>query len=466
MHRVRLSAVSGLLSIVFFAVTAVAGDAPEQVVSIAVENISLTSATSDRVQFTANVSLLSSRRVTLREVMFAELHASGIPFYASPISDRLVLVPNQKVLPSQPLLLTVYLHDLSSLKPLHALVADGKISITGMAYASVDLTTAEKVFLRTGHARVPVKIDSALELHIPGGALGKASALALIDYGQAGLESAGSTWQSGAMSFSEQRRRLWQNYAPALVLAHATYELQDAAGKSFQREATAMGFRINGKQVVLPKSVLEPWKFDPDVAASMKQDGSLRILNYDLALWSAKTRLRDEFGQLSGAQAWRLSTHQLRLLPFTKDDSEQMFLPSEEDRTQKIRVHRRQRAAALGLVEITDPSVSPMSPILAGPDRPAASNHPSANVSLGVFRFPEGIEAREANPGLLLLSLRKGASDLELDTPIDSTGWGSPVISPEGIVGVVTSESSVISIAEAAKALKFSTNPQHAGDRR
>jgi hypothetical protein len=329
----------------------------------------------------------------------------------------------------------------------------------------VDLNTAEKVFLRTGHARVPVKIDSALDLHIPGGALAKFAALALIDYGQAGLESAGSVWQSGAMRLSEQRRYLWQNYVSALVLAHATYELRDSAGRAFQHEATAMGFRVNGMQVVLPKAVLEPWKFDPDVAASMKQDGSLKVSNYDLALWSPKARLRDDSGRLSEAQAWRLSTKQLRLLPFTKDDSEPMFLPVEENKTQKVMVHRRQVAAALGLVEITDPSVSPMSTILAAPDKPEDSNHAS-DAALGVFRFPEGIEAREANPGLLLVLPQKGASSLELDTPIDSTGWGSPVISPDGIVGVVTSESSVISIAEAAKALKFSINPQQAGERR
>jgi hypothetical protein len=38
---------------------------------------------------------------------------------------------------------------------------------------------------------------------------------------------------------------------------------------------------------------------------------------------------------------------------------------------------------------------------------------------------------------------------------IDSAGWGSPVISEAGIIGVVTQEDSVVPIAEAAKVLKF-----------
>ena len=56
----------------------------------------------------------------------------------------------------------------------------------------------------------------------------------------------------------------------------------------------------------------------------------------------------------------------------------------------------------------------------------------------------------------MLVSARPGAASLQLDSPIDSTGWGSPVIAPEGIIGIVTSEHSMISITEAAKALNFS----------
>jgi hypothetical protein len=455
----RLRFPVSLLSIVLFAVTVAASD-QEPVVSIAVENISLASIASDRVQLSANVSLLSSRKVTLHEVMFAQLNASGIQLYASPISQRLVLLPNQKVMPAEPLLLTVYFRDLSNLKPLHSLVEGEKVSITGMAYANVDLTPAQKLFLRTSSVRVPMKIDSAVELRIPGGAIIKAAALALISHAQEGLENAGSAWQTSMKMFSEQRQWLWKNYAPVLVLAHATYQLHNAKGATLSFETTAMGFRIRGYQVVLPKSVLEPWKFDPYIAASMKEDGSLKVSNYDLTLWPANARLRDDAGQLSVAQAWRFSTHQVRLLPFAKDDDESMFLPIEEDKTVKVRVHRRQSAAALGLVEITDPSVSPMRDVLADPVRPSDF---SRDTSLAVFRFPDELDAREANPRLLLISARQDASSLELDTPIDSTGWGSPVISLEGIVGVVTSENSVISITEVAKVLNFDANHQSKG---
>jgi hypothetical protein len=440
-----------------FTVSAMAGDSREPSVSIAVENISLASATTERLQLNANISLMSTRKVTLGEVVFAQLNASGVPFYAAPVSERLVLLPNQKVLPPKPLLLTVYLRDLNNLKPLRALVEDGKVTITGMAYAGVDLNQAEKLLLRTGHVRVPMKIDSAVELHIPGGVIAKIAALALIDHVQQGLDSAGSVWQSGARMFSERRQSLWKNYAPALVLAHATYQLRDRAGTTFRFESTAMGFRVNGNQVVLPKSVLEPWLFDPYVAASMKEDGSLKVSDYDLSLWPTKARIRDDAGQLSADQAWSLGAHQIRILPLTKDETEPMLM-SENGKTVRIRVHSRQSAAALGLVEITDPSVAPMSPALAFSDKPPSAGEAAGSGSLAIFRFPEGIDTREANPGIMLVSERPGATTLELDSPIDSTGWGSPVISQEGIIGVVASENAMISISEVAKALNFNTS--------
>jgi hypothetical protein len=450
----RFSAV--LLSVIIFTVSAMAGDSREPSVSIAVENVSLASATTERLQLNASISLMSTRKVALNEVVFGQLNASGVPFYAAAVSERLVLLPNQKVLPPKPLLLTVYLRDLNNLKPLRALVEDGKVTITGIAYARVDLTEAEKLFLRTGHVRVPMKIDSSVELHIPGGIIAKIAALALIDHVQQGLESTGSVWQSAAKLFSERRQSIWNDYAPALVLAHATYLLRDGAGATFPFESTAMGFRVNGHQVILPKSVLEPWKFDPYVAASMKEDGSLKVSGYDLSLWPAKARLRDDAGQLSADQAWSLSAHQIRILPLTKDDTEPMLL-TDNGKVVKIRVHSRQSAAALGLVEITDPSVAPMSPVLAVSGNLPSPKGASGGGDLAIFRFPEGIDTRQANPGIMLVSARPGVATLELDSPIDSSGWGSPVISQQGIIGVVSGENSMIPIADAAKALNFST---------
>jgi hypothetical protein len=254
--------------------------------------------------------------------------------------------------------------------------------------------------------------------------------------------------------FSQRRKQLWEQYAPTLVLAHSTYQLQDSAGKNFPFDATAVGFRVAGKQVLLPKSVLEPWKFDPDIAASMKQDRSLKVVAYDLAIWPANARLRNDDNKLLPEQAWRLSSKQLKLSSSTKDSVESMVLPQDGNKVVKVSVHRRQGTAALALVEIIDPAVVALKAVKATPTRTGESS------SLALFRFPEGIQGREARPELIVISGSSTAGEVRLDAMIDSAGWGSPVISEAGVVGVVTYENSVVPIAAATKALKFNLSSE------
>jgi hypothetical protein len=455
MQRSRFSAVLLTLTLLLLAGTAFADGGKTPSVNMVVQSLSLASVTADRIQFTAHVSLASSRKVVMHEVVFRQLYANGIPFYASPIEDHVALLPGENVLPPKPLTLTVYLRDLASLKPLRQLVQDEKISITGTAYANLDLNPAEKLFLFTGHARVQVKVDSVVELHIPGGAFAKAAALLLIDRAQLGVAGAGSAWDVAARAFSKQRESLWNQFEPALVLARATYRLKGAGGKSFPFESTAMGFRVGRNQVVVPKCILVPWKFDPYVAASMEKDGALKVSDYELVLWPADARLRDDSGELRMDQAWRSSTHQIRILPLTRDDSSSVLLPLQNGKVVKVKVHRRQGAAALGLVEITGPALPPITAALAASGRTdeAAEQARSAAGPFAVFYFPEGIQARTAKPRMLLMPAEQGLSSLELD--IDSSGWGSPVISRQGVVGVVTDEHSIVPITDAGTELNF-----------
>jgi hypothetical protein len=421
-------------------------------IRISLERLSLESLTSEKIQISADVGIVAQRKVTLRGVTFGQMALNGLPFYATPITEPLSLIPGQKVSPTQPILMTVYFHDLNSLRPLRSLVADEKVSLDGLAYAAVTMNAAEKMFLFTGGAQVPVRINESVELQIPGGFAAQMGALAAIDFAQKALDQAGSAMQSVQQATSEWRRQLWSSYAPALVLAHATWQFKDSAGKTFDEEATAMGFRVGGRQVVLPRSLLEPWKFDPYLAASMKEDGNLKVDHYDLWLWPEGAQLRDESGALLPAHAWRLSAGAVRVLPLAKEDNETMLVPEGEGKIMKVEVHRRQGSGALALVEITDQTVAPMAAPLALPA--AGAGVPPAG-QLAVFRFPGGVAAREARPDVVMVTMSASATEYALDPAIDPSGWGSPVISSQGIVGVVTHENAAVPIADAQAFLKF-----------
>jgi hypothetical protein len=421
-------------------------------IGISLERLSLESLTSEKIQISADVAIVAQRKVTLRGVTFGQMALNGLPFYATPITEPLSLIPGQKVSPAHPIVMTVYFHDLNSLRPLRSLVADEKVSLDGMAYAAVTMNAAEKMFLFTGGAQVPVRINESVGVEIPGGFAAQMGALAAIDFAQKALDQAGSAMQSVQQATSEWRRQLWTSYAPKLVLAHAAWQFKDASGKTFDEEATGMGFRVSGRQVLLPRSLLEPWKFDPYLAASMKQDGDLKVDHYDLWLWPEGAQLRDESGALLPEHAWRLSTGAVRVLPLAREDNEVMLVPEGDGKIMKVEVHRRQGSGALALVEITDETVAPMAAQIAVP---TAGGNASAAGPLAVFRFPGGVAAREARPDVVMVTMPAAATGYALDPAIDPSGWGSPVISSQGIVGVVTEENAAVPIADAQAYLKF-----------
>jgi hypothetical protein len=442
----RSSRLLGLLALLLCPLTLLAAETGEPPVRVNVESISLASAAIDKVQLNAKVSLWSAQKATVRELSFEQFRANGVPFYVSPYRDPAALPAKTNVSLPKPMLLTVYFRDLDSSRPLREMIAGSKLTFAGIAYADLDLSLAAKVLLTSKQARVSLPVKGEVELQVPGGPLARKAAVDLLTVADAGWNQMGSVWQSTAKLFSDWRRQLWDQYAPAMVLAHATYDLKPKEGEVIHREATATGFQVGNRQVLLPKSVLEPWKFDAELLATMKQTKA-EVAGYDLWIWPANQRLRDDSQQLAANQAWRLGAQQLRLLPSSPDDLAETFV-SAGKKPIKVSVARRQGVAALGLVEITDPAASSVAP------RFADANGAGIPGAVAWFRFPAGLEARDARPDLVFVSATLGDGGLKLDQLVDSAGWGSPLISKAGIVGVIVSESTVVPVAEVQQLLK------------
>jgi hypothetical protein len=427
--------------------------APKSAVQVTLENLSLSpsSITTSKVQLTAKISLTSTRNAAVEDITMDQLRANGVPFYATPIPGRVEVKANQKLELPQPLVLTVYLRDLQNLQQLRALVSSDKVSVTGVAHAKIDLKAWQEVVLMSKHARASIPISDTVELQIPGGPFGRKAALIALDAAEAGWNYMGNNWQNAARMLAEWQGSLADQYSSIVVLAYATYDLTDKKGATIPMDATAVGFRVAGRQVLLPKSVLEPWKFDPNIAWAMKKS-SMKVSNYDLWIFPANARLRDDSNQLSPDKAWRLSAQQLRELPLTKDDMEDAWVADGKNQT-KISVHRQSSVSALAMVEITDPAVQPVTPALAEAAATASSE------PLALFRFPGGIEARDAHPEPLMVSVSSAQDKLKLDEMIDYRGWGSPLISKAGIVGIAINQDSYVPIAEAKRQFRLDSAP-------
>jgi hypothetical protein len=76
--------------------------------------------------------------------------------------------------------------------------------------------------------------------------------------------------------------------------------------------------------------------------------------------------------------------------------------------------------------------------------------------SVAVYRFPGGTERKQLHPDLIFVPVAKENARLRLATSVDGSAWGAPLISPQGVIGVIQSESTGITWEDIQRVLLVS----------
>ncbi|MFQ5926614.1 MAG: hypothetical protein ACE5MH_04175 [Terriglobia bacterium] len=426
-----------------------------QPVAGVVEKIALAGVTTDHIELALTLVLTATRDATVRQISFEKLRLNDLPFYAAPVTERFQLAAGQRVPLPHPLELTVYYRDREAGRPLVVLLAESRIRIEGTAYLKVELGPLTKIFLFMRRARVPVTFRQEIPLELPGGELMRAAALKVVAEAGAALARVGAAVESGLARTSRWRGQLWRDYAPTLLFAYLRLTLRNKRGGRLRLECTGAGFRISPARFILSKELIEPWKFDPEIAATIKRE-RLRLdpASYDLWVWPANARLRTADSELDPTTAFRLSQRQIRLVRKPPDDRQKVWVPQPPHRPQKVELHRRTTPANLALFEFVE-LADAGKVVVATPD---TETNTATWERLAVFRFPGGAGAEQARPDLVFLPAVRGGSEIRLGAPVDASAWGMPLIAPAGVVGVVQNETTGLVLKEAFRRLKLKWN--------
>jgi hypothetical protein len=125
-------------------------------------------------------------------------------------------------------------------------------------------------------------------------------------------------------------------------------------------------------------------------------------------------------------------------------------------RPHKIRVHPRASVGNLVLFEFADSAnLDPLPPLKLDPNGRETSWD-----RLAVFRFPAGTRNRLAHPDIVFLTATRQRSTIQMAMPIDYSGWGAPLISPLGIVGIVQDERTGLDLEQALRTLRLKPEPK------
>ena len=410
------------------------------------DGISVQQIDTEKAVFALKVSVDAGQDMKLNEVTLANLHFNGLPVFAAPLQLPIHLIKGQKVELPQPLLVTIYLHDVTSTKPLSHALMDGFATLDGELYLSVHLSPIAKIALGTFKAVLPMKLQQRVPVAIPGGAISKAAALAVLETADVALKHLLTGVSASEGLWPGLRSDVLQQYAPAAFAVAVTYTVRDTKGLRVPLTWTGVAFRVSPTQIVLPDEALEPWSFDAEVATAVQSGAyTLEPDTFRLSAWPSGQAAPSPLTTDGGLQVGR----QLRAGPPTVQATTQVMLLTHSRLPQKGKLNVRASSRNITFLKTTE----------------ALSAIPSARIaplplsarwdSVALLRFPR-LGSGVLTPEVILTSAYLDNGRIRFAVNVDSTVFGSPIIAPNGIIGMVQDESSGIPWSGLAESMKSS----------
>lgn len=408
--------------------------------------MSLQQIDTEKAVFALKVTVDAGQDLNLDEVTLANLHLNGLPVFAAPLQIPIHLIKGQKVELPKPIAVTIYLHDVTSTAALSQALLDGFATLDGESYASVHLSTIARIALGTFQAVVAMKLHQKVPVAIPGGALSKTAALATLEAADVALKRLLAGVSASEGIWPGLRRDVLQQYAPVAFAVVVTYAVKDTKGMEVPLTWTGVAFRLSPTQIVLPYEALEAWSFDPDISTAL-QSGAYALApdTFRLSAWSSGQVAPIPLTTDGGLQLGK----QLHAGPPILQATTQVMIPTNSRLPQKGRLDVRASSRNIAFLTATEalPAV-PSARIVSDP-------LPSRWDAVALLRFPR-LGSGTLTPEVILTSAYLDNGRIRLAVNVDSTVFGSPIIAPNGIIGMVQDESSGIPLNGIAESKKGS----------
>jgi hypothetical protein len=396
-------------------------------VQVSIDSVNVDSLGSDHANLSVKTSVVVARNVTVTRVRFEGMRLAEIPVFLNPVEERMELTAGvPKALPAIPF--TIYYRDLDSLQSLEPAIERGEVVVTGHARADLDLGLLDRIVVRQWNGRSDLPIRSVIPIAVPGGAVGRAAAVATLRTAEHALNMAGSALNALRGIRSDWTRDLNATYAPGLVLAEARYAVLLRDGRRIDLTVPGLGFRVSERQFMVTGEMVEPWKYDADVALLLDlHEATLVRDSYDLVVWPGDGP--------SGYSARRLSEGEIRI-EHGHAATETVIVPHNDKR---IRVHVAKRDSRDNMAILSFANEQDWrTPIQSAPD---AIKCQQTWERLAIFRMGD-----QGKLSVIFVSARRKGDRLVFETPVDENAFGSPLIAREGVVAMVQEERSALPV--------------------
>jgi hypothetical protein len=385
------------------------------------KEVSVVEIDTSHVKLAVDLNLVAAQSATLENIRLCSLHLNGLPVFASPMKQEMTLNKGMTTaLP--PVYVTILSRDLRTTEPLRRMIENQSVRIEGETVADVRLTLLEKLALHTQHPSVEIALNQEVPVTVGGTAMQRNVALTVLKMIDTGLKAKSVVDKYIPGTQPQWIRDLQASAQGNLFAVESSYTLAHG-GTSYPVASVQLGFRVAPAGVVTTAEAEAPWKYDAEFLGAV-QSGADKMVKH-----SQEIRLRP----VGPGDTLRLSG---------KDFTVKMRGTPEEDnliavsgKHGKMKALRRASPTSLAVLTLHAP---PASPALAAASATVAAQENWEHVA--IFRLREDAVTKQPSVEVLQLSARREGLGIRLSEPVDAAVFGSPIVTPDGVIGLVQDE--------------------------
>ena len=392
--------------------------------ALQVKEIGVAEVDQTHIKVAVNLAMVPAQTVTLGNLRLCSLRLNGQPVFAEPLEQEILLKKGvQTALPA--LYVTVLYRDLYTVEPLSRMIETQSVHVEGEMVADLRLNFMEKLALGTQHPKVVISLDQAVPAATGTSALERNLALGVLSVVDIGLRN-----KAVAANLIPGSRPAWigdlETQARAsLFVVESSYKLVQGA-QSNAVYLSQLGFRIAPGVVVTTAEAQAPWKYDAEFQGAVSSGAAKMAKNsYEVVLYPV----------VRGSDPLKLSSKQFSLEVHGAPLQDQVTETGSAPGQVQVTVLRRVSPGSMVLLKLRGPASTPG--LVAAPAAVAGQDRWDEVV---VFRQRSEPVTGKPFVEALVLAARREGKGIRLSEPVDAAAFGSPIVTRDGVLGMVQDE--------------------------
>ncbi|HWG19457.1 MAG TPA: hypothetical protein VG225_02935 [Terracidiphilus sp.] len=390
--------------------------------TIQVKTVSISAIDASHVEVAVNLILVPGQSATLKDVQLCSLHLNGLPVFAAPLHQEIAMRKGEELsLPA--VFVSLFYRDLTTVHPLIQMLDKQTVHVEAELVSGLQVGFLGKLALHSEHPKIVVPISQEVAVEVGGTPFARNLAIGVLqslDHQMAG--------DSTPTKLIDKLRPVWIRNLEAqakanLFVVDSRYSLSE--GKiPYQVDVEALGFRTASGRIATSAEMLNPWKYDAEFLGEIN-GGSVGVVKN-----SQDIRLQP-LAAIEAAQS--LGARDFKTDPRGNAEGERVTTVGKK--RDQVRLMRR---ASPSLLLVLTPSAPITETGLTS--APASILSQDAWDKVLVFRRRTSPTTGEHTVDALEMGARRDGGGIRLSEPVDEAVFGSPILTPDGVIGLVQDE--------------------------